>query len=91
MQSGVRYELGNLYMVDRWLLPAFAPIMVGALAAIAAIEFGTYWKEIGKTKLAIADFFIFLYAAATFTHSYYAAANPLTVIRYCPFIALDFL
>ena len=45
VQSGVRYELGNLYMVDRWLLPAFAPIMVGALAAIAAIEFGTYWKK----------------------------------------------
>ena len=36
--GGEIYPLDSQYMVDRWLFPAIAPIMVGALAATLLLE-----------------------------------------------------
>lgn len=60
-RHGKSYELAGLYMVERWLVPAIAPIMVGALAAIVVLEFSNYCKrKLEKQKWPLL-FFLFFY------------------------------
>lgn len=60
-KAGVIYELSSLYMVDRWFLPALAPIMVGALAAVILLEYYVKIKAALQGKNWPLMVFVFFY------------------------------